>query len=397
MQRNIPPQYIQTIPQGDEISLGEIFSAIWDGKWLIFLIVLLSTAIGLAYIALAPNKFALSLELPPLTEKDFLAYKSLNNLKSANANANAKIDGNPDDTFFYITKDYLLELQIEQLRTSDALLNAIKNHQLIDQRNFEDTQKYERALYAKVRDFKFITPSEKGGRNKSSSEFWSISYEGVNEEAVLGVIDDVLRETSSSVRSYLIDAFNRKVDLAHKDHEIALKDLDFKIRNAKAEYEDKVFQRLQYLKEQSNLARSLGIKDDQLGIKPTTSATSIIANINSDIPFYMRGYLAIDQEIIQINSRQNPESFIPELIGLNSELRKLKNDETIERARAVFAASPINSESFKTSAVALRDVDIIYQKKPTLILALSVILGGMIGIFAVFIRNAIRSSAKQKA
>ena len=60
-------------------------------------------------------------------------------------------------------------------------------------------------------------------------------------------------------------------------------------------------QRLNYLKEQSTIARELNIIDNQIdNVNLTQSSVSLSIN-TADIAYYLRGYKAIDKEIdIQI-------------------------------------------------------------------------------------------------
>ena len=107
----------------------------------------------------------------------------------------------------------------------------------------------------------------------------------------------------------------------------------------------------------------------------------------------MRGFEAIEEEASLLKSRNNKSVFMPELIDLEAQVRAIEQDKTVLRAQALFENTPLKSSttSFVAAQVDINEADIKYSRKGSLILALSLVLGGFIGIFAVFVRKAIIS------
>ena len=102
----------------------------------------------------------------------------------------------------------------------------------------------------------------------------------------------------------------------------------------------------------------------------------------------MKGYVPLEKEIELIQSRK-VEDFIPDLVRivfLKAEL--LKNTE-VGRLEAILAKTPICTDHF---SAAVYNLDTLVYKnniKNSLILALSIALGGMLGIFLLLIRNVL--------
>ena len=102
----------------------------------------------------------------------------------------------------------------------------------------------------------------------------------------------------------------------------------------------------------------------------------------------MKGYVTLEKEIELIQSRKVGD-FIPDLVRiefLKSEL--LKNTE-VGTLEAILAKTPIDTDQF---SVAVYNLDTLVYKnntKTSLILALSIVLGGMLGIFVLLIRNVL--------
>ncbi len=90
-----------------------------------------------------------------------------------------------------------------------------------------------------------------------------------------------------------------------------------------------------------------------------------------------------------LKSRAAPEPFIPLLSGIEDLMLQLVQDLTIPRAEALFANTPIGSVSFEAVTYDLAAIEYTSTTKSMLVMALSVVLGGMLGIFVLLIRNAV--------
>ena len=107
----------------------------------------------------------------------------------------------------------------------------------------------------------------------------------------------------------------------------------------------------------------------------------------------MRGFEAIEEEIALVSLRKKKEDHISELIDLEAQVRAIEQDKTVLHAQALFEFTPLKSStaSFLAAQVDINEAGIKYSRNGSLILALSLVLGGFIGIFAVFVRKAIIS------
>jgi hypothetical protein len=131
--------------------------------------------------------------------------------------------------------------------------------------------------------------------------------------------------------------------------------------------------RLDYLREQSAIAKELNIIDNQID-NVNLSQSSVSLNINTaDIAYYLRGYKAIDKEI--------------ELI----ENRDYQNLKLIEQEINSFKAQNIKLADYN---VYLMDVKLLKDTK--LILVISILLGLIVGIFYVLISNAFQAKKGSK-
>ncbi|MDA8844890.1 hypothetical protein N9N52_04455, partial [Candidatus Pelagibacter bacterium] len=131
--------------------------------------------------------------------------------------------------------------------------------------------------------------------------------------------------------------------------------------------------RLDYLKEQSAIAKELNITDNQID-NVNLSQSGLSLNINtSDIAYYLRGYKAINKEIELIQNRQHQN-----LKFIEQEINILKNTEVEFAEYNIYL---MNSNSLKNIK---------------LILTNSILLGLIVAIFYVLISNALQSQTVSK-
>ena len=152
------------------------------------------------------------------------------------------------------------------------------------------------------------------------------------------------------------------------------------------------------MSEQSVIAKELGIEMNKLDSNALSQSpnNSISLSVNSDeIPYYLRGYRAINTEIRIIKNRTDEDR------SLTAEgyLETLEKIRTVERDLAPYHLR-------KTSELIANDnpndwvefdlamADVKSQKKSKRYVALSIVLGGMVGVMYVLISSAIR---KRKA
>ena len=115
---------------------------------------------------------------------------------------------------------------------------------------------------------------------------------------------------------------------------------------------------------------------------------TVISNVKTDAPFYLRGYEAIEEEINLIKGRKDKISFVKDLFKLEQEKRKLEQDETLGRAKDLFNKTPFSENDFKSALFKVAATDFESNNKRNLFYALALVLGGMIGVVFVLISKA---------
>ena len=118
---------------------------------------------------------------------------------------------------------------------------------------------------------------------------------------------------------------------------------------------------------------------------------TVVTNVKTDTPFYLRGYEAIEEEIKIIKGRKDKTAFMKDLFKLEQEKRKLEQDETLDRAMILFNKTPLGKNDFKPTLLKVAATDFESNNKRNLYYALALVLGGMIGVVFVLIANAFKT------
>ena len=93
-----------------------------------------------------------------------------------------------------------------------------------------------------------------------------------------------------------------------------------------------------------------------------------------------------------LQKRQLNESYLPDLQRINSALSLIETDETASLSRTALQETPLGEDKdFKAVEYNTDQMQFAYEKRPTLILALSIVLGGLLGMATVLVRHAFKA------
>ena len=316
----------------DEIDLIALFKIIWNGKIKILLITLIPFLIGFGYNYQLPKDYLNSLTVKLSKSNDFL---SLNNTR--------KLLGLETSSKKYLNRF------IHEIEDYEEFLLNIKNTKKIQEHfskiSIEDQEK---ELFKYAKSLEIVAP-------KKNEQNYIINFTWYNSEEAQNILQDTLNLTSKNLKE--------RIDL----------ELDQLLEFEKRLLLNTDRIRLDYLREQSAIAKELNIIDNQIdNVNLTQSSVSL--NINTaDIAYYLRGYKAIDKEIELIQNRdyQNLKFIEQEVNSLND----------LEINFADYSIYLMNTKSLKDTKF---------------ILMISILLGLIIGVFFVLISSAFQSQTASK-
>ena len=369
--------------QDDEIYLFELFQTLWDGKWKIILTTFVAAIIGVVFSVVKPNSFEVSAPIQNGRTSVFIPYTPINDLLKINQ-FSLLIDQNSLFKMFIVEfNDY--EEMVDVVGTSELVQKSIKDLDVDDKK---------KALIGFAKAFELKAPS-------NNEENWTLSFEWHDDLEGMRLFNDAIEQTLLSVKNDVKDSLDELANSIETRNTLTLESLNNKLGALIENQKGTDNQRLQFLSEQSVIAKELGIEMNKLDSNALSQSSnnSISLSVNSnDIPYYLRGYRAIDTEIRLIKNRTDEDR----LLTAEGYVETLEKIRTVERDLAPYHLR-------KTSELIANDnpndwvefdlaiADVKSQKKSMLYVALSIVLGGMVGAMYVLISNAVRKRKEQLA
>jgi LPS O-antigen subunit length determinant protein (WzzB/FepE family) len=383
----------------DEIDLMEFFQTIWDGKFKIARVILMAV-LGVAgfFLTQPAPSFIAKTEVKPITSDIANRYQISNSIGFFEVYSDKdKNDGQDKDKDKAKAKAkavvrFLDELFIEQLDTRLLFEDAFRKYAVLDKNDYETETDFNKAIIELAAEISLLPPINVDGTAKGESRrHWTIEFEFNDEEKWLNALADVKAKANQNVRKLIRDNFTTTLAAAEKKKAFEIEDISTTINNALSDYDRKADDRVAFLREQSAIARKLGVKNNTIETQSFGGKNSVVTNVKTDTPFYLRGYEAIEKEIALVEARENKKAFVSGLLELEQKKRQLEQDKTLERAEALFADTPVmRGDDFSAVVMTVAATEFESKSKRMLMLAMAVVLGGMVGTVYVLIANAMR-------
>jgi len=352
----------------DEIDLADLIKAFWRGKWLVIGVTLATLALGIAYLVLTPKIYTASLEIRGLPFAKLVAYEDINKLGFISP----------------VDSKSLLSNFIDDIKNNDSFGQAIKAQKYITQQEDETDKAF--AFRIKKTAGKLTIRSYK---NVDDDSIKVLEVTTQKPKLIAKVIINALDQSNHNVNNFYESMFRKQINRHNQKSEDALVNIENLRQRAIIKFNSETSSRMELVTEQAKIARALDLKTGTLRSQVLQNNSTVLNMPNSDGPLYLMGYLALEKELELIRKRKSPEAFIKELIMLEDQKLEVLNDQTIPRATRAFSFAPIGTDQFSAAEYHLAKLKIQGTTKTSLILALSIVLGGMLGIFVLLIRNVL--------
>jgi len=324
-----------------EIDLIALLKILWDNKIKIILITIISFLIGLGYSYKLPNNYLHSLNVSKSDSSKFIKLNYLIKLIKSNQpnqpnQPNQLVFSNKIiiDRFINELKDY--EEFLFNLKDTKKFKEILKNLSIEDQ---------EKVLFKHVKLLEIV-------KAKKKEDIYILNLNWQDSDESKKIIQDTLNLVMNNVIKSIFEQLEQTLEFEKK----MISQNDRK--------------KLDYLSEQSSIAKELDISDNQVD-NANLYQSNLSLNINSnditDTAYYLRGYRAIDREIELIQNRD------------------YQNLKFIEQEINEFKNSDIKFVDYNAYLIETKSL-----KNTKLILIISIILGLIIGVFYVLISNAFK-------
>lgn len=398
----------------EEIDLFSLIQFLWVNKLKIFLCVVIAVCITL-YFDLSKKKqddtYLATTKIFPITNLEYSRYKDYNNLASMYSINNVRtieVDAESpkkneldfyifkmtkDLDIFKITRTLLLNMYMEKIGERDLLKKAIIKYELVKKENYNTEESFNEAVLRLASSIKIIEKINRDSYKMEEEESSKLKHlqlsivASINDkkkwESVLFYVDEY---ANRFVRDYIRIYFKNHISEIKQHYNYYLEDIESEILNAMENYTKLTRDRLAFLNEQAVIARHLNVATNTLDTQTFITDTGVVANLQTEMPYYMRGYEMIEKEIELIENRSEPEAFMPGLMSLENKKRRITQSiKNLKRNETVFAKTPIvELDNFYAANLDIRTTTFIKQNKVQSLstkLIISVLIGGILGIF----------------
>lgn len=375
MADNLPQPRPEDYRPDDEIDLVALIETLWDGKWTIIGMTGLACTLAVSAVLALKMPFEATTVIRPISTIAADDYAESNALQ-----------------FFEITREDLELLFIEKLRDGRILEAAAKQIPLFERDEFGSDVEYQEKILEFVESIQLLPPVNEDGRERGASRRnWEFIAEYHDEDKWLRALRYVQERTNEEIGNVLRARFTTAISVSQQRRQFEREDLTTKIQNAIADYERDTLDRLAFLDEQAAIARKLGVAKNTIEAQTFSAQGGVLASVEMDTPFYLRGYEAIEKEIDLIKSREYKRAFVEGLSELERTLRTLEQDKTLERAQILFENTPVwTGKSFIAANFIPEGTAFIDQNSKPMITVLVSLLSGMLSCFYVLVSGVMR-------
>lgn len=260
-----------------ELDLILLCKRIFNEKKKIILIIFASVLMTYIYNSQSTNLFKTSLNLKANKNTELLMIASLmnsltelDNLKN-NSIVKAIIEESDPNKW--------LRLFVRELMDYDELIFVLKNNSEIFQ---ENNLSASNEISPELKSFTKLLSVDFKDKKSSYAE---VNFQWYDKEEGKKILTEILRIVSINIKNSFIEKAQTLLEIE------------------KRQLYNKDVKRIEYLLEQSLIAKELNIVESQLDFN--ARSTDVTFNINTDTAYYLRGYIAIDKEIELIKKREN--------------------------------------------------------------------------------------------
>ena len=211
-----------------------------------------------------------------------------------------------------------------------------------------------------------------------------ITFQGKDEALAQQIVKNTLQAAGIKTKKSVRDDFETQTSEYSARIKFILEELSVEKSFAIANFSKNIQQEIDRLKEHLEIAKALGIEN--------AFEKGFTNHAFRNTEAYFKGRQALEAEIAILKKRKLNESHLPDLKRINSAISLIEQDRTAKLARDALEQTPLGEDKvFKAVEYNAVQMQFAYEKRPTLILALSIVLGGFLGMATVLVRHAFRA------
>lgn len=332
-----------------EIDLFELIQSLWQEKILIVTITAVVTALALTYALTATPVYRAQTSLVPPLAYAIQGYNEghIENFKEIEFDI---------ESVYKVFLDNLISSRLRTTFFENIYLPSLSADEIDSNRD---------NLFKNFNKTITVKPSD----SDNHPDLYYVTAELSDPVSAADLVNEYIEMAVSATKIELRKNIEAKKKVRINTLKLQIKSL---IEAAKREREDKIKQ----LKEALYVADSIGL--DVQSLQSDKASLGGNRYIDNDL-IYTRGAKALRAQLGVLEERASDESFIPGLSGIKTQLEILQAyqlDDTNISVVTIDEAARVSNTPIKPRKI--------------LIVAVAVILGGMLGVFAALIRSMLR-------
>lgn len=421
------PQTSHSNAADDEIDLFELAQSIWQERILVVIVTAAVTVLALIYALVATPVYQTASILKPAKIKDLDELNSLGvydlTPTAALERVGAALESYETRFSFFQNNQALFEPILREGRSAEQNFEAFNRDNIKILKPDPDPKKANsfspyvglQLEYSNMLD----GPAIVNGLVQYAIELERTRLEEDLEVVIANKLEKIQRDLEVLRTGYQTDKEIKITSLTESDHlkRLKLQDELAAIRLALTTQREN---RIKQLDEAMAIAASLGIKKpatpSSLSEGARVSGSVIKTEVNNQtIPLYFMGTDALDAEKQTLLQRTNDDFTSGRIVEIQQELKLLEHNRNIEilqsrenedlfltelvdKQKAIADLKNLKVDMDKLALVSLDKVATqprqAIKPKKTLIVAVGIVLGGMLGLFAALVRSAIRKRSQ---
>ena len=372
----------------DEIDLFQLFETIWDGKWLIAAITALSVVFAGVGVLLTPTLHKGTVQIvsqSPGYIADFAGLAPLLGSENIVTGEDDNIKIVHGQVSPVITAESLRADFLREFNDYNEVRAVIETHtDLLSE--FEGTEQEREEFLASIARKFFIVDDQ-------------LSFEEIEEVTARKVMTVAFPLIYANVGQQNFVRLQKLAAAISDQTQADLERVEREIQATTEVYEFNLLARTAFLAEQAAIARELGLSDGVTELFVNTTRNPQAIRANAEVPFYLRGYKAIEKELAVLRARppSHAHLYSPGLSELIRRRSILETDSRASQLDRLIQTLPLTQPDFEPVIVDLDLMEVESTKKSMLVLALSIVLGGMVSVLFVLIRSGYRNHKARTA
>ena len=395
--------------KNNQINIYNLLQSIWRGKWRLVLAISISIIFFGSYIIIKPKQISTaSTTIMNTNLEEVSKYLPINFYVQGNKIFDEFfIDEANKIQFMTITTGKLLDSFIKVLEQKKVFEDGIRKFNLIDRSNYLNDKDYNFAIKKFVGTIDVLKPQNINGEKKGKeSRLRPIIRASVIDQEkwldVLSFVNELANENIQKIYQTEIEAILVSYEQLKKKR---IDEQKYYINNLYEVDKVKTLNQIIFLREQAKIARVLGL-DKNISDTPKflfqkfqdVDNEKVIADLDTFQPYYFKGYETIEKELEMIMSRNDiqKKAFIEGLLNEEQNLKRLERDKKLKFVRSMYLSSPIYGKDFYAGKILVEATHFEYNSNTKPLIVISLLLGLVIGILHVIIRNELQFQKSHK-